>query len=76
MKPEDGERTMKCALCKNLRLKSCKLCSDCNEERLHAASCERTMLGTGLTYSNSEKYSDDNWIKAVKAARRNDERRT
>lgn len=45
------------------------LCEQCDNERLSAASCARIMAGTGLTYSNSEQYSEENWIKARTATR-------
>ncbi len=57
---------MKCKICKKDTLNKSKLCPGCNTERLAAASYERTWQGTGLTYTNAEKYSEDNWIKAYK----------
>ena len=55
---------MNCILCS--RKSKDKLCLECNKERMLAASMERLWQNTGLTYSNAEKYSIENWIKNEK----------
>lgn len=44
------------------------LCADCHRARMEAASLDRIARGEGLTYSNSERFSEENWIKANKPA--------
>lgn len=53
---------MKCVLCKNRAEENSKLCGVCNNARMVAASCDRILNQEGLTYSNVEKYSEENWI--------------
>jgi hypothetical protein len=57
---------MKCELCGNpleTSRQNDRLCEKCDNARLMAASAARIWEGTGLTYSNSEKFSTENWIK-------------
>ena len=53
-----------CELCSHQAQGDSRLCRDCNDARLEAASHARTIAGTGLTWSNAEAYSEENWIKA------------
>lgn len=54
---------MKCELCDQEAVTNSRLCLACHFHRLSAASTARIMAGTGLTYSNAEEYSEENWIK-------------
>ena len=54
---------MKCVLCSKRAEPKSKLCSPCHQKRMLAASCARIWMGTGLTHSNVEAYSEENWIK-------------
>lgn len=56
---------MKCKLCENDAVRGGLLCGDCDQERLAAASAARLLSGTGLTYSNADEYSQENWIASV-----------
>jgi len=56
---------MKCALCNNDTKEGEKLCSSCDFARLSAASVERILSGSGLTWRNSQEYSEEEWIKFV-----------
>lgn len=60
---------MKCKLCHNEIEKNSKLCANCNNNRMLNASCDRIFAGTGLTFSNVEKYSEANFIKAARPTR-------
>jgi hypothetical protein len=53
----------KCALCDLPNEPHRKLCEVCNTDRLRAASGARIFAGNGLTWSNAEEYSEDNWIR-------------
>ncbi len=53
----------KCAICIQPPEPHSKLCSACNQNRLGAASQARIMGRTGLTRSNVEAFSEENWIK-------------
>jgi hypothetical protein len=33
---------------------------------MHAASIDRILTGSGLTYANAEAYSEENWIRMNK----------
>lgn len=46
------------------------LCGPCNAQRLAEASADRILRGEGLTYSNSERFSEENWIRMVRDALR------
>jgi hypothetical protein len=61
--------TKHCALDANPAEKDSKLCSQCNIIRLAKASQGRILSGRGLTWGNVRKYSETNYIKAVKAAK-------
>ena len=54
---------MKCALCIEQAEKESELCSACNNARMLSASCDRIFNRTGVTFSNAEKYSEENWIE-------------
>ncbi len=59
-------KNTQCALCKDTARENSRLCSLCNDKRLWAESHARAVLGTGFRYSNTEQYSEDNWIKAAR----------
>lgn len=65
----EGE-AMKCALCSSEASEGRKLCEECTEVRLMAASADRILRGTGLTYSNAERFKEDRWIERVRAGLR------
>lgn len=39
-----------------------RLCANCNNDRLVAASAARIRSSSGLTWSNVEEFSEENWI--------------
>ena len=53
----------KCELCTDSAEENSRLCGTCNNARMLSASCDRIFNRTGLTYSNAEKYSEENWIE-------------
>lgn len=55
---------MNCACCKRLASRG-KLCDACDGSRLLAASSDRCIRGETLTYSNAERFSQENWIRMV-----------
>jgi hypothetical protein len=57
---------MTCALCPQQARAGSKLCSGCDDARLAAASADRIARGTGLTRSNMQRFSEENWIAACK----------
>ena len=54
---------MMCVLCENQADENSKLCGVCNNARMLSASCDRIFNRTGITISNIEKYSEENWIE-------------
>jgi len=55
---------MKCPICNNKAEPDSLLCKKCDNDRLAAASYARIAAGTGLTYTNAQAYSEENWIAA------------
>ena len=56
---------MLCKACNKKQATKGILCDECEDNRMLSASCDRIFRGTGLTWSNVERYSQENWINIV-----------
>lgn len=56
----------KCEICHNEAIDNSRLCANCNNERLRAASLDRIWSGRGLNFENAEKFSEESWIRGAK----------
>jgi hypothetical protein len=58
---------MKCALCEDHEATHGILCDLCEDDRLVSASLDRIRSRRGLNYKNSERFSQENYVKSYKA---------